>query len=201
LKWHHKALERFDRWQDVTEAGGNEPIVVFMTVPDTAYTEECQYGRGDKQYIMKSNQHLLTDAYCAAGLNAGRMCFVDSDCPSSTCERRFTYVVDTAAAMRTVAKADCFTDSVHWTPTCGDVVGDATAEWLNGLNTCALDALTPDQRPQRYCRNPGNDWTSTVCTLATEDAICAGGATCQIRLCPGGAGDCPDASDTCNTMS
>ena len=204
LKWHHRNLERFDRWQSVVDAldeSDNEPSVLFLTVPDTAYSTECYYNRGDKQYIQRSNQHLLTDAYCVGGANIGKMCFVDSECSDSTCERRFTYAVDAANAMRTVSREDCFTDQVHWSPECAAVVGEAVAEYLNGFNTCTLDAGAPTQRPQRYCRNAGGGWTTTTCTLETEETTCTGGATCQIRLCPSGEDDCPNASDTCNALS
>ncbi len=171
-KWHHLALDYFRDWQATAEGDttGLAPRVAFMTVPDTP-DHICQGQRGDKQYVLRMNQHLMNDS-------------------------EWSYVIDVADTMASHPMDDVIADDVHPSSFGNQVIATRVSDWINSHNTCAINVGTPRQTVQRYCREADNTWKTTTCD---EAADCGNTETCQVRSCTGD-GDCPstDPADSCN---
>ncbi|MHA2067094.1 MAG: hypothetical protein ACXABY_22220, partial [Candidatus Thorarchaeota archaeon] len=64
--WHHRALNIFDDWEETVTSlseGDGEPKIFFMTIPEPL-NRECGPGYPDKQYILRTNNHLMNDMNC-----------------------------------------------------------------------------------------------------------------------------------------
>jgi hypothetical protein len=182
------ALDYFESWQELAEGDttGSAPRIFFLTVPDTP-DHMCQGQRGDKQYIQRTNQHLRDDHRCVGGDIAGADCAVDSDCTGGgTCERRFRYVIDFAAAIGAYDQSLMIADDVHFSVRGNEVGGVRVVDYAASFNACAINVGTPQQTVQRYCREADNLFTNDLCT---EAADCGDTETCQVKPCDGDDAD------------
>lgn len=163
------------------DGGDGGPRFIVTTLPDVI-GEVCNAHRPDTALKHQNNAAIL--------------------------EHFSPWAVDLKGAMAGFDTNVCHPDLIHWAGPCaaagggvGTHIAPGIGAYLQAWNTCATNAPGPRQRPQKYCQQANNTWTSTTCSKddpSQPDKPCPAGQFCRPRPCTV-AGDCPAAGDICNT--